>query len=135
MKGVAIDVQFVSMLALAQKAAATGGLERLAALIGSLVSVFPQAKDLLNVDNYVREMSELLGNPQKILMAPEEVMKSRQAQAQAAQQAHQQEAMAQGTQTAATGAQAAQVLSQTQVGSGGDALSMLLGAGGKANLK
>jgi hypothetical protein len=135
MKGVSIDVQFVSILALAQKAAATGGLERIASLIGNLVPVFPEAKDLLNVDAYVREMSDLLGNPQKILMAPEEVQKSRQIQAQAAQQAHKQQALAQTAATANTGAQAAQVLSQTQVGAGGDALSALMGSGGKGNLK
>lgn len=135
MKGVSIDVQFVSMLALAQKAAATGGLERIAALIGNMVAVFPEAKDLLNTDEYIREMSDLLGNPQKILFAPEEVAKARQAHAEATQKVAQQQHAAQAVQTAQTGAQAAQVLSQTDVGGGNNALSALLGAGGKGNLR
>ncbi len=135
MKSVPIDIQFVSMLALAQKAAATGGLERLAALVGNLVPVFPEAKDLLDVDAYIREMSDLLGNPQKVLFSPDHVTKIREMHAQAAQQAQKQQAVAGAVDQAKTGAQAAQVLSQTQVGSGSDALSLLLGSGGKANLK
>ncbi len=135
MRGVALDVQFVSILALAQKAAATGGLERIASLIGNLTAVFPQARDLLDVDAYIREMSDLLGNPQKILYGPEEVQKTREAQAAAMQKQQEQVDQAHAAKTVQVGADAAQTLSQTKVGAGGDALSMMLGQGGKANLQ
>lgn len=130
MKGVPLDITFVSMLALAQKAAATGGLERIAGLIGNLVPVFPEAKDLLDTDTYIREMNDLLGNPQKILFAPDQVAKTRQAHDQQLAQMQQQQDLANGVQTANVGAQAAQVLSQTQVGSGQTALNQILGTGG-----
>jgi len=127
MKDIPIDVEFISMLAMAQKASATGGLERIAALIGNMVAIYPEAKDKLNVDNYIDEMNMLLANPEKILNSAEELKKKREAQAQqnAAQQALVSSHAA--ASTAKVGADAANVLSDTQIGGGGDALSMLLG--------
>ena len=127
MRGIPLDLQFVSILALAQKAAATGGIERLTAFIGNLVAVNPQALDNLDVDSTIEEMNELLGNPNKILRGAPDVAKIRQNRAQ--QQAAQAKAQAiqQTANTVNTGAQAAATLSQTQVGEGGNALSMLLG--------
>ena len=134
LKNVPIDVQFVSILALAQKAAATGGLERIAGLIGNMVAVFPEAKDLLDSDAYIREMNNLLGNAHKILHSPEEVVQMRQQQAAAAQQAHAAAAADSAARTAKTGADAANTLSNTKVGGGTDALSAIMGAGGRGNL-
>ena len=127
LRGVPLDVQFVSMLALAQKAAATGGLERLIALIGNMVAVFPEAKDNLNPDIFIHEMNDLLGNAQKVLRGPQEIKKLRAAAAAAQQRAQQQAELAHAADTANTGAQAAQVLSQTQIGGGQNALAAVLG--------
>lgn len=127
MKDVPLDIDFISMLALAQKASATGGLERLAALIGNMVAVFPQAADNLNVDSFISKMNELLDNPQNILNGPEALAKLRQARAQQQQAAAKQQGAAMGAQTINTGAQAAQTLSQTQIGGGASALDILLG--------
>jgi hypothetical protein len=129
MKDIAIDVEFISMLALAQKASATGGLERLAAIIGNMVAVFPEAKDNLNVDKYISTMSQLLDNPESILHSADELENMRQAQAAAMKKAQDKQDMAQGIATAKTGADAANVLSNTQIGGGADALSQLLGSG------
>lgn len=134
MRGMPVDIEFVSILALAQKAAATGGLERIASLIGNMAAVFPQARDMLNVDTFVREMSDLLGNPQKILNAPEQVAQIRAAQQKQMEAAAQQQGDATAANTAESGANAAQVLSQTKIGGGTDALSAILGTGGKSNL-
>lgn len=127
-QGMPIDVQFVSILALAQKAAATGGLERIAALIGNMVPVFPEAKALLNSDIFVREMNNLLGNPQKILNSPDQVAKTRQMEMEAMQKMQQGAEVQAGVETLRTGADAADVLSKTRIGGGTDALSALLGA-------
>ena len=127
MQGVPLDLQFVSMLALAQKAAATGGLERIASLIGNLVPVFPEAKDNLNVDAYVREMNELLGNPQKILYGEKEVQATRQAQAKQQQQMQQMAAEQHGMNMVQGAAKAGQVLSDTEIGAGQNALSAVFG--------
>ncbi len=125
--GVTID--FVSMLALAQKASATGGLERLAAFVGNLVAVYPQAKDLLNIDNLIEEMNTLLDNPQDILHGTEELKQIRQAAAQQQQQVQQAQMLQHSAQTANIGAQAAQTLAGTDVGAGQSALNALLGGG------
>lgn len=130
MKGVPIDVEFVSMLALAQKAAATGGIERIVALVGNMVSVYPEAKNLLDVDTTVRQMNDLLGNPQKILFAPEQVAAAREQEGKQLAAMQQEQQISQGAATAQVGAQAAQVLSTTQVGAGQTALNAILGTGG-----
>lgn len=126
MEKMTLDVEFVSMLALAQKAAATGGLERIVALIGNMTAVYPEAKDKLNVDAFIDKMNELLDNPQNIIRSEDEVMQIRQQQAQALQQQQQQMAMSQGVQDVKVGADAAKVLSDTDVGAGQSALQQLL---------
>lgn len=130
LKGIPLDIQFVSMLALAQKAAATGGLERLIGLIGNMVAVYPEAKDNLDPDIFINEMNDLLGNPQKILRGPQDLKDIRAQQAAAAQQAQKANQLTHMADTAKTGAQAAQVLSQTQIGGGQTALNAMLGTGG-----
>lgn len=129
MKNVPIDIDFISMLALAQKASATGGIERLAAFVGNLTAVYPEARDLINVDSMISQMNTLLDNPEAILRSTDEIAKIRQAQQQAMQQAKQQQDMANGVQIAKTGADAANVLADTQIGGGQQALSALLGRG------
>ena len=125
--GLPLGFDFVSTLALAQKAASIGAMERAAALVGNLVPVFPEAKDKFNVDDFIDESFAMLGVPATILYDEDHVTQVRQQRAQQIQQQQQQAAMAQGAQTAQTGAQAAQVLSQTNVGDGKTALNQLLG--------
>ena len=136
LRGMPLDIEFVSMLALSQKAAATGGLERIAALIGNLSSIFPSAKDLLNVDEYIRIMNDLLGNHQVILFDKEHIEAVRRSQLQQIQQqqkmqseAHQADVAQKSAGAVQTGAQAAQVLAGTQIGGGQSALNILLGSG------
>lgn len=127
LQGVPLDLEFISMLALAQKGAATGGIERLMQLLGGLQAVYPQAKDNIDVDALVREYNELLGNPQKILFGPDDVAQQRQAAAQQAQQQQQMAAMSQVAEAAGKAAPAAQVLQNTDVGGGQNVLGRLLG--------
>lgn len=134
MKDIPLDVSFISMLALAQKSAATGGIERLVALVGNMSAVFPAVKDLVNVDQLVPIMSEFLDNPQKIINAPDVVAKGRKAQQEMLEKQQQMVESQHGAETANsaasaanTGAQAAQVMSQTQIGGGATALNQLLG--------
>ena len=131
MKGIPLDVGFVSILALAQRASAVGGLERLSAYIGSLQAVDPSAMDNFNIDSAIAEMNTLLGNPQAILRDPKEVQQLRANRAQQQQQAHAAQMAEQSSNAIKNGAQAAQVLSNTQVGQGNTALSQLLSGGGQ----
>lgn len=130
MKDISLDVEFISMLALAQKASATGGLERLAAFVGNLVPVYPEAKANLNVDVLINKMNELLDNPQNVLHSLDEVKQMREAEIQAMNKQKQAQDVAQGVGVAKVGADAANVLSNTQIGGGANALSQLLGSTG-----
>jgi len=127
MKNVPLDIEFISMLALAQKASATGGLERIVALIGNMVGVYPEARDILNPDLFIREFNDLLANPEKVLRSETEVGGIRKAQQEAMKQQQAQKQMGQMAQTAKVGADAANVLSETEIGGGASALSQLLG--------
>lgn len=128
LKDVPLDIEFVSMLALAQKGAATGGIERLMGLVGNLVGVAPQALENVDVDAVVREYNDLLGNPQKILFGPDQVAANRQAKAQQMQQEQQMQTLERTAQAAGAAAPAAKVLSDTNVGGGQNALGTALGA-------
>lgn len=120
LQNIPLDVEFISMLALAQKAASTGGIERLVAFVGSMAPLFPEAKDNVNADSLVQVMNDLLGNPEKILNGPEALAQIRKANAQMA--AHQQQ-LAAATQIATAAgkaAPAAQVLSNIATGAHGE---------------
>ncbi len=129
MKGIPIGLSFVSLLALAQKAASTGGIERLTGFIGNLIATAPEAGDKLNIDEAIDEMNTLLGNPQKLLRDDSAVKQIRDGRAKK-QQAMEASAVANQTAgTAKTGAQAAQVMASTEVGAGKNALSQLISGG------
>lgn len=128
LQSVPLDIEFVSMLTLAQKGAATGGIERLMQIVGGMYAVYPEVKNTIDAVAIVREYNDLLGNPQKILRGPEEVA-AMNAQQQQQEQAQQQMAMAsQAAEAAGKAAPAATVLQNTNVGGGQDVLSKLLGA-------
>jgi hypothetical protein len=128
MKGVPLDIEFTSIMAVAQRAASTGGLERIASMIGNLAAVYPEAKDVMDVDAFLREFNELLANPQKIFRSPEAMQQLREQQQKQQAAATQMAAAQHGAQTANIGAQAAQTLSETQIGGGATALSQLMGS-------
>lgn len=129
MKGIPLGLSFVSLLALAQKAASTGGIERLAAFIGNLQGVDPQAMDNFNTDEAIQEMNSLLGNPHKILNDKDAVAQIRQGRQQQQAALHASATANQDANTIKSGAQGAQVLSNTSIGGGKTALSELLGGG------
>jgi hypothetical protein len=117
------DIEFVSMLAMAQKATATGGLERLAQMLGSILGAFPSVGDIIDTDEFIRTYSELLGVSESILK-PEDVVQAIRAQKQ--QQQEQQQRLQAIQQGGSAAVQAAQGLSKTQLHTG-SALDALLG--------
>ncbi len=121
-----IDIEFVSMLAMAQKASATGGIERLAAFVGRIAAAYPNAGDVLDTDEMIREYNDLLANPEKLLRSPDQVDQIRQQKANQAAAAQRLQMIQQGG-TAAV--QAANTLSNTPIGNG-SALDGVLGAMG-----
>lgn len=132
MQGVPLDIQFVSILALAQKSASTSGIEALMRMVGELGQIHPDVLDIPDFDETVEEYSQLLGNKQKLLKDKKMIASARQARAKQQQQQQQAQMMEQATKSAGNAAGAANTLSQTPVGSGQDALSAILGTSGNS---
>lgn len=120
LSGKKIKVEYVSMLAEAQKAASTAAVERLAQFVGNLAGAVPGALDNVDWDEMIDEYADMLGVSPKIIMATAKVQAIRQ---QKQQQAQQQQAM----QASMAAVQGAQGLSQTDVGGGQNALQKVLG--------
>lgn len=123
LRGVNLKIEYVSMLAEAQKAVSTASIERLYQFIGNLAAIDPSVIDNVDVDMTIEEYGTLLGVPPDLMRDKKIVAAIRAAKAKAAQA---QQAMA-AAPAANQAAQAAQVLSNTQLGGGGTALDLMLG--------
>lgn len=132
LKGVPLNIQFVSILALAQKSASTGGIEAFMRLVGELGQIHPDVLDIPDFDEALEEYNGLLGNKQKLLKDKKAIAQIRQQRAQAQQKQQQAEQMASAADAANKGASAANTLSTTDVGQGQTALSAILGTSGNS---
>lgn len=118
LRGIPLDVEFVSSLALAQKAASLNGIERILAMTGNMEAVFPDAKDNIDSDALLQLANGLLGNPNMVLRGPEQLQGIRQQRAQDQQRMQKMQAQEHMANTINTGADAANTLSNTTVGAG-----------------
>lgn len=118
MKGVEIKVEYVSIIAQAQKAAGVGALREILEVLGRAFAVDPDVLDIVDLDKLIRDYADKLGIPPKLLRSPEAVVAIREAKAKmvAQQQAQEQ---------AGQFAQGAKVLSETDT-SGKNALTDML---------
>jgi hypothetical protein len=120
-----LKVEYISIMAQAQKLVATAGLERFVGFVGNLAAAKPDIADKLDFDQVVDEYADMLGVPPKIVRPDDDVMKVRQARAEQIAQQQRAEQLQQV-------AQGAKLLSETDMG-GDSALSRMaagLGAGG-----
>lgn len=118
-QGQRIQVQFVSMLADAQRAVATTGFERWIAQMGSLAAVHPDILDNIAFDQAADWYADALGVSPKLLNSDQVIAQIRKGRAQA-------QAAAQAAQMAQAAAASGKVLSETDVGGGQNALSAML---------
>lgn len=109
LQGMDMNVEYISMLAQAQKMVGTTAIEQLARFAGSLVAVYPDSVDMIDADEAIRDYGDMLGVPPRIVRAMEDVAQIRDQKAQQAQ-------AAQAAQTAQNVIQGAQTLSKTPVG-------------------
>jgi len=119
-QGQMINVEYVSMLQQAQRAAASGGIDRLLAVAGNLLAAKPDVMDNIDTDYALDKYSALLNNDPKIIRSPEAVAAIREDRAK--QMAAQQQA----EQIAAL-SQAGKNLSDTDLGGGVNALQAMGG--------
>ena len=112
LEGKRLTVEYVGVLAQAQRAAAAGPVERLIATVLPAVQAMqdPALLDKIEWDNALDVVATALGAPARVVRSNDEVAAIRQARAQAQAQAAQLEAMKEG-------AQAAKNLSQADMGS------------------
>jgi hypothetical protein len=128
LQGVPVQIEYISMLALAQRAVATAGIERLLAVQGKMAATNPAVLDLIDDDEVLREYGDQLGVTQKVFNPPEKVLMMRKAKQQAAAQAAQGAQMSHAaTQITPALAMAAKNLSETDVGGGINAAQLMLG--------
>ena len=105
-QGRALNIRYISSLAQAQRAVATGAIERLSAYVGGLAQIDPSAADKLDTSQAIDEYNQAILGPPRILRDDAEVEEIR-LQRQEAQEQAQQLAMAQqAADTAATGGKA-----------------------------
>lgn len=123
LEGMPLKVEYVSIMAQAQKAIGLASLERFASFVGNTVQQTEHTEilDKINFDNLVDEYADGAGIPSRVLVSDDDVAATRKARADAqAQQAASEQAPAV--------AQTAKNLSQTPLG-GNTALAALLGNG------
>ena len=82
LQGVDLKVEFISILAQAQKLLGTIAVERLMAFVGSNVAVFPEAADKIDIDAVIDDYAEMLGTNPKLVREGEELAAVREQRAQ-----------------------------------------------------
>lgn len=123
--GETLRVEYISILAQAQKMVGITAVEQLTAYVGNVASAKPEVLDKFNADEAVDAVADMLGTPAAIVNSEDVVAEIRAQRAeQQAMMARQQEALAL--------VQGAKTLSETDTGSN-NALTALIGApGGQA---
>lgn len=112
-------ISYVSVLAQAQRATQTQSIEQFVTFVGGLVGVDPAVMDNVNTDFLTSDYADLLSIDERGLNSPQQVAQIRQDRAYQQQQAA-------AAQNAASLAQGAKTLSDTDVGGGQNALQAML---------
>lgn len=124
-----LGIEYTSMLAQAQKAVATGSIERGMGFVGQLAAMKPEVLDKIDADEAVDIYSDFIGMPPSIIVPDDKVAKTRAARAQKQQAAENAAMMKEVAPAAKQGAEAAAVLADAQNNRSGGALLQQLGIG------
>jgi hypothetical protein len=119
-QGVDLDIEFISVLAQAQRAVAVNGMERLVSTAVSLAPVRPEILDKINFDQVIDDMGNAFGVNPAIVISDDDAAAAR---AQRAQQAAAMQAAA----TAPTMVQTAKTASDINTDQLRDVMGMLQG--------
>jgi len=79
LEGMALKVEYVSLLAQAQKAVGVAAIERTLGFAGSVAQLNPSALDKIDTDQMVDEFADQIGPPVKVIRTDEQVAAIRQA--------------------------------------------------------
>lgn len=111
MQGIDLNVEFVSMLAQAQRAIATNGIDRYVANLGQIAAFKPDVLDKFDADHWADEYADMLGVDPRMVVSNDKVALVRNQRAQ-------QQAAAQKTAQAEQAASAMQKLGGVPTGAG-----------------
>jgi hypothetical protein len=125
-QGAELQIEYISVLAQAQKAVGLTSIERLLAFVGNQAAVNPAVLDKIDQDRAIEVYADMLNAPPDMLIDNEQVAAVRQQRAQQQQQM-------QATEMAMTVARGAKTLSETDVGGGANALQRMAGMMGGAS--
>lgn len=131
LSGMNVRVEYVSVMATAQRLLGVSAVERLASFVGNVAAAVPTALDKLDSDKMIEHYADMLGTSPELLRSDDEVSKLRAQREAAAAAAREQEMAAQ---QGPDMAKSAELLSKTDI-NGDSALNRLLqtqagGAGG-----
>lgn len=84
--GDGVRVDYISLLAQAQKAIGVGAIERTIGFAGTLAQIKPSVIDMIDEEEMMREFADQVGGPPGILRSPDELRQIREANAKAAAQ-------------------------------------------------
>jgi hypothetical protein len=114
--GADLQIDYISILAQAQKMVALEGVRGVTAFAAELAPLKPEVLDKLNGDQAMDEYSRMIGAPAKMMLSDEEVaqIRNQRAQEQAAMQ--QQAALAEQVALAGEAAKAGKTLGETDLG-------------------
>ncbi|UQZ90844.1 phage tail protein [Deltaproteobacteria bacterium Smac51] len=127
LQGREIKIEFISILAQAQKQAGIAAINNTVAFVGNVAQFSPTALDKLNIDEAIDEVAEMNGVPPSLIRSNEEVAELRAQREEQMQQQQMMAAMQSGADVAATGARAAKDLglSEAMAGMGGESVAAL----------
>lgn len=101
LQGMDLNVEFVSMLAQAQRAVATNSIDRFVMNMGAIAQFKPEVLDKFDADEWADKYADMLGVDPELIVSGEQVAFIRQSRAEQAQKEEQAAMMAQGADTAA----------------------------------
>jgi hypothetical protein len=111
-QGKELKIEFISILAQAQKQAGMTAINQTVGFIGQLAQADPTALDKLNIDEVINQVAEINGSPPMVIRSEEEVAQIREARAQQQAQMQQMAMAKEMAGLAATGGQAAESISK-----------------------
>jgi hypothetical protein len=116
LEGMELKIEFISILAQAQKHAGIASIESVVGFVGSVAQMSPDALDKLNIDEAIEQVAEMQGVPPMVLRSDEEVAELRGQRQQKMAQAEQMAMMEKGAGIAAQGGKTLQGLTQATKG-------------------
>jgi hypothetical protein len=131
MQGMPLKVEYISVLASAQRMAGMQTLGQFVSFVGGIAQAIPSVLDKIDADGLIDEAADSLGVPAGVVISDEDAGAIRQARAQKQQQMEQAQQMMAATQAARNLGQA-NAEPGTALGNLGANAAGLLGAGGAA---